>query len=83
MGRLVEARPEWISAPCCVGCDRWLTEHEIMYSNGVCPYCGYVVDSTVCDVTVRAAKWVWDFRPKWWQFWKRSRGHWEFRGGKK
>lgn len=34
---------------CCKECGKRLTDDEVMYSDGVCPYCGYVSDGTICD----------------------------------
>jgi hypothetical protein len=78
MGRHVEARPTKVAAPCCVDCERRLTDDEILYSGGVCPYCGFTSQSTVCMTATRVAYWVWDCRPRWWQFWKKGCGHWEW-----
>ncbi len=34
----------------CVKCDTVLIDHEVFYSAGVCPYCGHINNSTICDV---------------------------------
>lgn len=69
----------------CAKCDPSGGHMTEMYSGGVCPYCGHNGNSTVCDTVTKAARWVYDFYPSWWEWvvqWKGSRGHWDFKGKK-
>lgn len=57
----------WWKAFYCIKCDARLNEAEYMYSSGVCPYCGYDSDSTVCHVRPRVMRRVYSFKASWWQ----------------
>ena len=46
----------------CSNCDEVLTQHEVMYSLGTCPKCGFVTGGTVCH-TVKDSVYV----PSWWE----------------
>ena len=39
----------WTKAWFCVGCGKGLSNYEVHYSNGVCPYCGNRASGTICD----------------------------------
>ena len=51
----------------CLKCEVRLSNHDRMYSHGVCPYCGYSSDSNICDCTKRVVKLP---EKKWYQFWR-------------
>jgi len=34
----------------CIACDQKLTNKEVFYSGGVCSYCGYITNGTICKV---------------------------------
>jgi hypothetical protein len=58
-----EERGSWIAQHHCAGCGNLLGVQERMYSGGVCPYCGLVSNSTICDtinkpVFVRRLNWL-------------------------
>lgn len=40
---------EYVANYVCVRCEHILSRAEVMYSDGVCPYCGNKDDSTICD----------------------------------
>lgn len=60
----------WYSFEVCIKCYKILSNRQILYSNGTCPYCGHTNDSTITDsikITLKKFK-----HHKWWQFWKRK-----------
>lgn len=44
-----------------------MSNHEKMYSHGVCPYCGNDNNSTICDTYNVILKEI-SYTP-WWKFW--------------
>ncbi len=42
---------EWIKTYKCIECKRCLSNYEVYYSDGVCPHCGYINNSTIIDYT--------------------------------
>ena len=40
----------------CNSCHEFLNFHQMMYSQGVCPYCGHVSNSTIVDCTKKAVE---------------------------
>ena len=57
-------KPAWF----CVKCDVELSKHEIMYSDGRCPYCGFKGESacTIVDVVEKPYKEVKIPSGRWW-----------------
>ena len=64
----------WKVAYFCVKCKKEMSNWTMMYSNGVCPYCGNVEPGTVVDCIESAKRWV--MTGKWYSFWK---GYWEYK----
>lgn len=60
------------NAEFCVNCKEELTKHEIMYSNGRCPKCGYKGENavTICDTFERGYRLVRKY--PFWMFWEKS-----------
>jgi hypothetical protein len=62
----------WSGACCCRKCNKIMNDGQLMYNNGVCPFCGNKprFESTVADyyvVSVRSKR----INPIW-KFWKRQ-----------
>ena len=51
----------------CSSCEKPLSIWLVMYSNGVCPYCGQHNSSTVVDTTEHVYRYA--TYGKWWQLW--------------
>ena len=51
----------------CAKCEVRLSNHEMMCSHGVCPYCGNNSESTICDCIKKSVKLP---DKKWYQFWR-------------
>jgi transcription initiation factor IIE alpha subunit len=54
----------------CIECKKELSYGQVMHNHGVCPLCGKVSDSTICDHEKKSRKV--DEKPRakrWWLFW--------------
>lgn len=68
----------------CMSCKEELTQHQHMYSWGICPHCGFKsrTGATICEAVKSARKWVWDEPALSWWDWlkgKKRKGHWEYK----
>lgn len=71
----------WVRHAFCVKCSERLGRHQEMYSHGICPFCGFNSDSTICDTNVRSARLVRGPQASWWQRPLKGDvrlGHWEY-----
>lgn len=57
----------WYSIHVCVKCNSRLSNHQRMYSDGVCPKCGNVTGRTICDTYKVVIKKI--NKSPWWKFW--------------
>lgn len=39
----------YVSVFNCVGCKLQLSKKQMLYSDGICPHCGYASAGTICD----------------------------------
>jgi len=72
----------WEAGYFCKECDHELSYKQIMYSIGVCPYCGYSCDSTIVSHTIKVRRWVVTkktFRGWWWGYKTDHKGYWEYK----
>lgn len=60
----------WTPFHVCVTCGGQIGDRDRMYNGGICPYCGFDSDSTICDTNTKM------FRKRkirndnpWWMFW--------------
>jgi predicted RNA-binding Zn-ribbon protein involved in translation (DUF1610 family) len=74
-----ETRGKWHAAYFCVACGEELSSDEVMYSSGVCPWCGHVSNTTVCRTETRVRRWVGGGVPWWHRLLGWVTGHWEYR----
>lgn len=52
---------KYIAKYVCIKCEHVLSRYEVMYSHGICPYCGNNDKSTICAVskiTVLKTTWI-------------------------
>lgn len=49
-------KSNWFGIHCCVACSTSLCTEEKYYSDGICPYCGHITKSTICDTVVVIAR---------------------------
>ena len=70
-----ESYGRWFNAEFCIACDKFLTEHQVMYSAGRCPLCGHKEPwtGTVVDTRERAVRHVYRRGPWYWPFVRRVR----------
>ena len=69
----------WKAAYLCERCEREMSRNTMMYSNGVCPYCGNADNGTVVGCRTRAKRFIVTMRFPLWQFWKENEGYWEYK----
>lgn len=61
---------KWRGLYACKSCDKAMDWNTKMYSDGMCPHCGYCSVGTICDATVIVYK-MKRVSP-WWRFWNRK-----------
>ena len=72
MGKVAkkQRKSNWYSICVCSKCENRLTDRQIMYSSGTCPYCGHTWPGTIVGynkVTIRSVK-----HYNWWQLFNRE-----------
>jgi hypothetical protein len=50
----------WRAEILCYHCEYVMSDHEKMYSGGICPNCGYDDESTVCDTVNKVVRPVYE-----------------------
>lgn len=73
-------KSEWKFVEMCAQCEKELSENQILYSHGICPYCGYNSNCTICDTKKVVYRKTKTFIPKWYQFWIRPKYLIEYAG---
>ncbi len=65
---------EWQSITLCVKCEKGCAWHR-----EVCPHCGHTKIG-LAETYMVARRWINTTPPrKWWQFWIKKTGHWEYK----
>lgn len=49
---------KWFPVYLCIDCHKQLSEHEMMYSSGVCPYCGNKKGTSIVECHKKSARYV-------------------------
>lgn len=58
---------KYIAINCCKSCEQQLTDKELVYSNGCCPYCGHIRKGTICAYKTKTFKRT-EVPTRWYQF---------------
>ena len=69
----------WEQSWVCEDCKHPMSNGTKMYSNGVCPSCGYDDDSTICAVINKPRRKVRKTKPTWWEYLLRIGWEWEYK----
>ena len=77
-GVKVYSKGRWKLRQRCVSCKRWLADYVVMYSDGLCPCCGYKGPNAVTIVATTEESIRWITTSPWWRFWNKT-GFWEVR----
>ena len=67
----------WLTVRLCAACDGQLSYHDVMYSFGRCPLCGYKDPRAITVVKTRERAFRLVSTGPWWQFWRRRRVEWK------
>lgn len=72
----------WCAVYRCKSCKHMMSHWTMMYSHGVCPWCGSNDNGnsgTVVACDEGARQWVAnDPKARWWTFWRSRKGKWDY-----
>lgn len=79
--RMVKEYGRWHLIEVCKECRAELSDDEVYFSDGICPYCGHDDDSTVLDTERIVARWVTTKKAHWFWGWfgDQPEGYWEYK----
>lgn len=69
---------QWQRIDFCIACDAYLTDHQVMYSNGVCPKCGNANPGTIVETKIRVGREITEPALSWQELCKPVRT-WQYR----
>jgi len=49
-------KSKWFNVFRCEHCHRQMSFNEVVCSHGICPHCGHISGTTICDVYMQSAR---------------------------